>query len=110
MHANGEYVKLNLDNNTHAFMNKAGERMPFPDGAKNTEELLHVTYDMTASINSTKGTFMVDKPLFYNKDFGERGHTICATTGSSSVDKPMSRISGQYVKIFDAQRPLFGLL
>lgn len=110
MQANGEYVQLNLNDNTHAFKNKIGEWKPFPDGARDVEELLHVTYTMTQAINDNKGKFMVDKPLFYNKDFGERGHTICATTGPRMIDKPMSWVSGQYIKMFDAQRPLFGLL
>ena len=70
MQANGESVQLNLDNNTHAFANKAGQFVTFPDGAKDAEELLHVTYTMTQSINDNKGKFMVEKPLFYNKDFG----------------------------------------
>ena len=110
MKANGEYVQLNLNDNTHAFINKSGQRVPFPDGARDVEELLHVTYTMTQAINDNKGKFMVDKPLFYNIDFGERGHTICATTGPRMIDKPMSWVSGQYIKMFDAQRPLFGLL
>ena len=53
---------------------------------------------------------MADEPLFYNKDFGEWGNTICATTGPRSIDKPLSRTNGESITILDAQRPLFGLL
>jgi hypothetical protein len=69
MHANNEFVQLDLNNNTHALYNKVGEFVSFNDGTEDVEELLNVSYHMTQTIHENKGKFMVDKPLFYNRDF-----------------------------------------
>ncbi|AKH32623.1 hypothetical protein XF24_00265 [candidate division SR1 bacterium Aalborg_AAW-1] len=107
MQAHGEQAGLDINKHTLSLFNKSGNLSEFPNGTKDTTELLNLAYIMTREIQEHKGKFMIDNPMFYSKPYGEWGHKINATLGGREWLKPGTWVSGRSVTVLDGSW-LFG--